>query len=666
MSNNSLFEWVEILEPSSRKRMFANIATGDCLWELTPGIPFKPCHDDQWWELYDSGSTKHYYYNVATQQTVWDRPTSGDVVALSKLQSMQEQIQRSGGDPDDQDPEESLPAGAPFDPPARSSHAYDADGTADGTADGIPPSPPGHEPDAMPPSTPPPPPPEMMDGLDGLDAAAYPEPTDLSAPFPAAPQAHAQSTLAPPTLSRSPSQTSAKSPAHASTAPMPRPAPAPAPLDRSPAVSRPAPLPPASAPLPHHGPPPAPPLPMHRPAPGPPGAAGESKDLTEYRENLATHKKGLFRKKVSIATMLSWTKEAITKPMLLTHPRRVRKDAVDLFRTIQVFMGDRPGRGREPAQGALEIVSKCWDVSNGTSLRDEIFIQLCKQTSSNKNTASCEQGWLLLFICLNFFPPSNKFFSYLQGYISRNTSGQPGVVCSYAESCLKKLERVQQAGAKRGSQQPTLAEIEHARQSILHPPVFGSPLEDVMEAQQETQPGARIPVVLKSLTSAILESRGAQTEGIFRVPGDIDAVNALRLNLNQGNLISSFVDPHVPGSALKLWFRELPSPIIGADLYDSCISHSDSAASAIAVIGQMPELNHNVLMFIVHFLQIIGRPENQRITKMSYDNLAMVWAPNFLRCPSEDPMVIFNNTRKEMAFVRLLLLNWDTSAAASL
>jgi hypothetical protein len=59
-------------------------------------------------------------------------------------------------------------------------------------------------------------------------------------------------------------------------------------------------------------------------------------------------------------------------------------------------------------------------------------------------------------------------------------------------------------------------------------------------------------------------------------------------------------------------------------------------------------------------------PENQPATKMTYDNLSMVWAPNFLRCPSDDPMVIFNNTKREMTFVRQLVLNLDTEPVAPL
>jgi hypothetical protein len=51
---------------------------------------------------------------------------------------------------------------------------------------------------------------------------------------------------------------------------------------------------------------------------------------------------------------------------------------------------------------------------------------------------------------------------------------------------------------------------------------------------------------------------------------------------------------------------------------------------------------------------------------MTPDNLAMVWAPNYLRCPSNDPMVIFNNTKKEMCFVRQLVLHLDTASVSEL
>jgi hypothetical protein len=56
------------------------------------------------------------------------------------------------------------------------------------------------------------------------------------------------------------------------------------------------------------------------------------------------------------------------------------------------------------------------------------------------------------------------------------------------------------------------------------------------------------------------------------VPGDIDAVNALKVKMDKGERARDLQDPHVPASALKLWFRELAEPIIPAELYDECIN----------------------------------------------------------------------------------------------
>jgi len=46
---------------------------------------------------------------------------------------------------------------------------------------------------------------------------------------------------------------------------------------------------------------------------------------------------------------------------------------------------------------------------------------------------------------------------------------------------------------------------------------------------------------------------------------------------------------------------------------------------------------------------------------MNIHNLAMVFAPNFLRCPSDNLAVIFENTKYEQAFLRTLLLNLNSN-----
>lgn len=63
---------------------------------------------------------------------------------------------------------------------------------------------------------------------------------------------------------------------------------------------------------------------------------------------------GLFRRKVSIANMLAWSSEPIKKPMIVTTDRAVKREAVDIFRLIQTYMGDRRSKV-DPLAVALEV-----------------------------------------------------------------------------------------------------------------------------------------------------------------------------------------------------------------------------------------------------------------------------------------------------------------------
>lgn len=133
-----------------------------------------------------------------------------------------------------------------------------------------------------------------------------------------------------------------------------------------------------------------------------------------------THTQGLFRRKVSIANMLAWSSESIKKPMIVTSDRHVKKEACEIFKLIQMYMGDRRAKA-DPLHVALEIATKGWSVQG---LRDELYIQLCRQTTANFRLESLARGWELMAICLAFFPPTPRFHSYLEGYIYRHM--EPG------------------------------------------------------------------------------------------------------------------------------------------------------------------------------------------------------------------------------------------------
>ncbi|KAL4225730.1 Rho GTPase activating protein 39 [Mactra antiquata] len=84
------WEWVEIIEPRTREHMYANLTSGECVWDPPPGVKIKKTDDNQWWELFDPNTSRFYYYNASSQKTVWHRPQNCDIIPLAKLQTLKQ------------------------------------------------------------------------------------------------------------------------------------------------------------------------------------------------------------------------------------------------------------------------------------------------------------------------------------------------------------------------------------------------------------------------------------------------------------------------------------------------------------------------------------------------------------------------------------------------
>ena len=49
----------------------------------------------------------------------------------------------------------------------------------------------------------------------------------------------------------------------------------------------------------------------------------------------------MFRKKVTVKDMLSHTKEGLRKPLTCLADKQSKKEACEMFRWVQIYMGDR-------------------------------------------------------------------------------------------------------------------------------------------------------------------------------------------------------------------------------------------------------------------------------------------------------------------------------------
>lgn len=74
--------------------------------------------------------------------------------------------------------------------------------------------------------------------------------------------------------------------------------------------------------------------------------------------------------------------------------------------------------------------------------------------------------------------------------------------------------------------------------------MFGERLEYIMQHQAEDGNTLPIPKILPFLAESILLLDGVRTEGIFRVPGDVDSIGEMKARLDRGeyHLVSQMVE----------------------------------------------------------------------------------------------------------------------------
>ena len=138
---------------------------------------------------------------------------------------------------------------------------------------------------------------------------------------------------------------------------------------------------------------------------------------------------------------------------------------------------------------------------------------------------STRKGWEILGVISITFPPSKNLESYLFQFVKHHhsiTQNQLNILSLYV---FEKLTAICSKGAR--GKVLTATEIERAMEAPFKPSVFGESLDTIMNLQKEQEPALKIPKLVIFLSNAVHDLNGFTTEGIFRVPGDIDAVTEL-------------------------------------------------------------------------------------------------------------------------------------------
>ncbi|XP_067464069.1 rho GTPase-activating protein 31 [Thunnus thynnus] len=192
---------------------------------------------------------------------------------------------------------------------------------------------------------------------------------------------------------------------------------------------------------------------------------------------------------------------------------------------------------------------------------------------------------------------------------------------------------------------------------------------DLIEHLQNS--GQDVPQVLKKCAEFI-EEHGI-VDGIYRLSGVTSNIQRLRQEFSSEacpDLTKEVYlqDIHCVGSLCKLYFRELPNPLLTYELYSkfteaaSVRGDHERLVHIQKVIKELPTPHFKTLEYLTKHLAHLATLSTQ--TNMHTRNLALVWAPNLLRskdieASSGNGDMAFQEVRIQQSVVEFILNNTE-------
>ncbi|KAI4540347.1 hypothetical protein MG293_009388 [Ovis ammon polii] len=140
------------------------------------------------------------------------------------------------------------------------------------------------------------------------------------------------------------------------------------------------------------------------------------------------------------------------------------------------------------------------------------------------------------------------------------------------------------------------------------------------------------------------------TEGLFRKSGSVIRLKALKNKLDHGERCLSSAPPCDTAGLLKQFFRELPEPILPADLHEALfkaqqLKTEEKNKATLLLSCLMADHTIDILRYFFNFLRKVSLRSSEN--KMDSSNLAVIFAPNLLQT-SEGHEKMSANTEKKL------------------
>lgn len=181
---------------------------------------------------------------------------------------------------------------------------------------------------------------------------------------------------------------------------------------------------------------------------------------------------------------------------------------------------------------------------------------------------------------------------------------------------------------------------------------FGQPLDGSSKLSREG-----VPDLLEQLRKVLLKGKGYRIEGIFRVSPATSALKASRMLAENGQ-VDQITDLESAAQLIKIWFRELPTSILG-DCVDGIVDGEYATGPECdAALQQLPEVNRQTIYWLLELITDICRYESEN--RMTAQSMVIVFAPNLI-CPPDslDPLSALEVNKRVVQFMEMLFSHYN-------
>ncbi|XP_066182328.1 unconventional myosin-VIIb [Sylvia atricapilla] len=192
--------------------------------------------------------------------------------------------------------------------------------------------------------------------------------------------------------------------------------------------------------------------------------------------------KAVLQKSRGHSQLWAHSKEPLKQPLLkraCTDPD-LRDLACQAFIAIMKFMGDYPSK---QTHSSVEVTDQIFvPAIQEEVLRDEIYCQIMKQLTENRNRYSETKGWQLLWLCTGLFPPSKSLLKHAQKFIETRQKE------TLAPACRRRIQTVMRSGCRKWAPHPVEVEaILQNNTKISHKIYFPNETEQTFDVGTNTK-----------------------------------------------------------------------------------------------------------------------------------------------------------------------------------